>query len=114
MDIKTFVETSLTQIVEGVNNANTALSDQGAYVSSKNVRPLREGTTYNSSTGDLVNLIEFDIAVTVNEKDASEGGASIKVAGINIGGGLQKENTNQTVSRIKFNVPLTFPAIDKV
>lgn len=107
MDIKDFVENTLLQIVQGVNSANEKLKDTGAIISSKNVRPLREGTTYNSSTSDLVNLIEFDIAVTVNEKDTANGGMGIKIAGISIGGGLQNETANQSISKIKFSIPLT-------
>lgn len=110
MNVKDFIENALVQIVEGVNNANTAIKNSGAMISSKDVRPLRDGTTYNTTTGNLVNLVEFDIAVTVNETDKSDGNAGIKVVGLSIGGGLQKENTNQTVSKIKFSVPLTFPA----
>jgi hypothetical protein len=107
MDIKDFVENTLLQIVQEVNSANEKLKDTGAIISSKNVRPLREGTTYNSSTYDLVNLIEFDIAVTVNEKDTANGGMGIKIAGISIGGRLQNETANQSINKIKFSIPLT-------
>ncbi len=110
MDIKDFIENSLLQIVEGVNNANEKIKNFGALISSKNVRPLREGTTFNTNTGDLVNLIEFDIGVTVNEKDTTSGGAGIKIAGLNIGGDLQNESVNQRISRIKFSIPLTLPS----
>jgi hypothetical protein len=40
----------------------------GTFISSKYIRSLREGATYNLNTGALVNLIEFDIVLTVNEK----------------------------------------------
>jgi len=110
MDIKDFIENTLVQIVQGVNNANEKLKDTGSIISSKNVRPLRDGTTYNTETGDLVNLIEFDIAVTVNERDTANGGMGIKIAGINIGGNLQNENANQSINKIKFSIPLTFKA----
>lgn len=113
MDIKDFVENTLLQIVQGVNSANEQLKDSGAIISSKDVRPLREGTTYNTRTGDLVNLIEFDIAVTVNEKDTANGGAGIKIVGISIGGSLQNETSNQSISRIKFSIPLTLPSNPK-
>src|SRR5688572_26901733 len=106
MDIKEFVRNTLVQIVQGVNSANEEIKDAGAKISSKDIGAIREGLTFNKSTGDLVNLIEFDIAVTVNEKDIANGGGGIKVAGlINMGGSMQNENSNQSVSRIKFSVP---------
>lgn len=111
MDIKEFIENTLVQIVQGVNCANGKLMDTGAKISSKDIGAIREGTTFNKQTGDLVNLIEFDVAVTVSERDIANGGAGIKIAGfINIGGDLQNENANQSVSRIKFSVPLSLPA----
>ena len=69
---------------------------------------MREGTTYNHETGHLVNLVEFDIAATVNEKDTADGKAGISIAGFNLAGGKQNETINQTVSQIKFSVPVTF------
>jgi len=108
MDVKEFIESSLIQIIEGINGAKDKLKGSDVLISSKDVRPLREGTTVNHQTGNLVNLIEFDMAVTVNEKDTSGGKAGINIVGLNIGGGLQNEVSNQTVSRIKFSVPVTF------
>ena len=110
MDVKEFVESTLVQIVEGISNANEKLKGSGAIVSSKHVMPVRDGSTRNEKTGDLVNLIDFDVAVTVNEKDTADGGAGIEIAGIQIGGRLQNATENQSVSRIKFSIPLTIPA----
>lgn len=107
MDIREFIINTLVQIVQGVDDANEKLKETGSFISSKNIRPLRDGTTYNTETYDLVNLIEFDIAVTVNEKDSTNGGMGIKIASFNIGGGLQNENSNQAINKIKFNIPLT-------
>jgi len=110
MDIKEFVGSTLVQIIEGINEANEKLKNTGAVISSKDVLPIREGTTRNIATGNLVNLIDFDVAVIVNEKDIANGGAGINIAGIQIGGTLQNETVNQSVSRIKFSIPLTIPA----
>jgi hypothetical protein len=109
MDIKDFVENSLIQIVEGVVNANTKLKEMGAKVSSKDIRPLRESTTYNQVTNQVVNLVDFDLALTVSDKDSSGIGGGIKITSFTIGGQSQNESTKQTVSRIKFSIPLTLP-----
>jgi hypothetical protein len=78
MDVKEFIESTLVQIVEGINNANEKLKDTGAVISSKNVRPTENGaTTINVNTGDLVNFIDYDVAVTVKEKNRANGGASV-------------------------------------
>jgi len=110
MDIKEFVGSTLVQIIEGINDAKEKLKDSGAVISSKNVEGMRGGTLRNKITGDVVNLIDFDVAVSVNEKDAANGGAGINIAGVQFGGQLQNETVNQSVSRIKFSIPLTIPA----
>ena len=109
MEINTFIESVLIQIVEGTKNANQIIINSGATISSKDVRPLRDSTTYNFTNNKLVNLIEFDIALTVIENDKKNGTGGIKIAGIQFGAGIESETNNQIISRIKFSLPLTLP-----
>jgi hypothetical protein len=109
MDLKEFIELTLIQIVDGVQDANKKVTESGARISSKNVRPTKESQFFNFVESKLVNNIEFDVAVTTTENDNANGCAGIKIAGINIGGGIENQTSNQTVSRIKFNIPLQLP-----
>jgi len=56
------------------------------------------------SAGDK-RTIEFDIAVSAEEKNSKSGGAGIKVLQfLEAGGKLDNETKNSTVSRIKFGI----------
>lgn len=55
-------------------------------------------------------IIDFDIAVTISSLKTGQGGAEINVAGVaNIGGKGKKEAVNNTISKIRFRVPLFLP-----
>ncbi len=58
---------------------------------------------------DKANIIdvEFDVAVTATENNGIEGGGKIKVMSlIEVGGGVNSKVENQTVSRVKYTLPL--------
>lgn len=49
--------------------------------------------------------VEFDVAVTVENKDAAAGKAGVRVLNFaEAGGDIRSETTNSTVSRIKFGL----------
>lgn len=55
----------------------------------------------------LVIDVDFDVAITASESEGANGGAGLKVAGIfNAGGSVESKSENQTVSRIKYSLPL--------
>jgi len=110
MNVKDFVEATLTQIVEGTNAAAEKIKGSGVSISPKNIRGSHSALAIDYVTDDMVNLIEFDIAITVNENDKGEGGAGITIAGIHLGGKVQTENLSETVSRVKFMIPMKLKA----
>ena len=96
MDIKTFVTTTLREIIEGIEDAATEVKQETSGDGA--VNPVRR-------EGRKINNIDFDLAVTTSE--TAEAGGGIKVMGIGATGGLATEAS--TVSRIKFQVPVRFP-----
>lgn len=110
MKIDEFVQETITQIIEGVTKTNKTFSTQGAHVASKN---MRGGDIVYHKEGNVVKcvvMVDFDIAVTVSQKDEKNKGmgASLKVAssgfGANFGKGGSTEN--QQTSRVRFSLPL--------
>lgn len=100
MELKTFIADTLVQIVEGVSDAADRLSGQdNAYV---NPLVLAQGHTDPKP-------VEFDVAVTVQDKMAGGGKAGLKVMAIEVGGGGMEKST-EAVSRIRFAVPVSLPA----
>lgn len=106
MDLEDFVRLSLVQIVNGVKSASTEVagSDPTAIINPR---------LSNSSYTDPV-LIKFDIAVTVTGKRSGDMDGKIKVLSVfNAGGKLQVGEEHSTLSRVSFEVAVTFPSVAK-
>jgi len=60
-------------------------------------------------TTEYAQMIEFDVAITASDTSSVEGGAGISIAPLRLGGSGTSESQQQSVSRVKFFVPLTLP-----
>lgn len=94
MDVKEFISEALTQIVDGVVDAQQQTKEKNAVIVPcyKNLK-----------------TVTFDIAVTVIEGKETSGKAGISVWSIGAGVGGKTESSSSTVSRIKFEIPLELP-----
>lgn len=114
MDIQEFVENTLVQIIKGVEDARKKLGP----VVGDNINPWIQksnsvgpkGANYVAHSAQLVHMVDFDIAVTADSTSDAGGKVGLKIAGIGeIGGGGISVNRDTVVSRVKFQVPITFP-----
>jgi len=101
MDIKQFVDQSLTQILEGISAAQRRNSGQHiaaeAYISPS-------GNLINGGTSGIFTIVDFDISVVAT---TSERGDSIRVSSVEMTSGSEK--TSQNASRVKFSVHVRLP-----
>ncbi|XQE65158.1 hypothetical protein ACOAPY_10635 [Pseudomonas sp. P3C3] len=97
MDVKEFVAETLRQVTEAVQENQSTFSNGRADVAGLNkINMFSHGSAF-------VTYVDFDIAVT--ESSSQEGGAKLSIAGIGaLGGDLS--NGTETVSRVKFRVPI--------
>lgn len=105
MDLKEFTSQTLTQIVEGVNDANSVIADSGAYITTEKISGNNGAYLFRQD----LNVIEvnFDVAITTSETEGVNGGGGLKVVGIiSAGGNAESKIENQTISRIKYTLPL--------
>lgn len=113
MELKEFVKETLVQIVKGVNDANSELSDTTSFVPSAN---LQSGGASWKCTNDksgryhAVVDVDFDVMVNAEESKTKSGGVSIEVLSI-IGVGRSGENgkTTSSANRVRFTIPLALP-----
>ena len=96
MDIKSFVFESLSQIIQGIEEAQKGNSNSI-------VNPVRRHTS-----DETLQNIEYDIAVTVEKETGTKGGIAVLAGAINLGSQGQSKAADSTVSRIKFAVPVDF------
>jgi len=128
MDMQDFVRVTLTQIKEGLREFE-ADSDDGF-----TVVPTLSGTTNTNNwaeqsliytgrgeNGEMqyATIVEFDVAVTAEEKSEAEGGAKAEVTVFSafkagVGGSASGETTDSTASRIRFKVPMQVKFSDTV
>jgi hypothetical protein len=97
MELKDFVRTTLVQVVQGVTEAQEAVSHTGALINSK-------------TAAFQPRAVQFDVAVTAREEGDVKTGIGISVVGL-IKGGAEGEygKENTAVSRVRFEVPLRLP-----
>lgn len=117
MDLKEFVGQALFDIVQGVLDAQTTLGANGKYINpelSTQQGPLEKQGKLVSIQGQLVQTVEFDIAVTATEGKGTKGGIGVVVGAIALGSQGQSSSESSAVSRIKFSVPVTLPYGEKM
>ena len=110
MQLKEFVTETVTQIVEGVREAqektggdsiNPPLSTSAETLESKGYRVSVHGRT--------VQNVEFDVVVMVDEAAQAKVGAGLFVAAIGLGAKGGVETRDASVHRIRFTVPISYP-----
>lgn len=116
MNLKEFVAESLVEIVAGVSDAQSRLANSGAHVS-----PTIKSLFTHSQTGGtnmalgwdneggLIQSVDFDVAVTAIEGAETKGGIAVVSGVYNLGAKGKSEETSQSISRIKFKVPISLP-----
>lgn len=113
MELKDFVKETLVQIASGVNESIAAVRESGGYVNpaAKIDISKSDGSHFSSlSTGQNVFLIDFDVAVTVEEETGTNAEAKLKVASIlSLGAGGKSANKASATNRISFKIPLGLP-----
>ena len=96
MELKDFIEQSISEIIEALHSVKVKYNKNGR-------RVVAPWTRRNDST--QTRQINFDIAVVSSESNTSkiDGKAGISVIGGSIGDEMNSKNENS--SRIKFSIP---------
>lgn len=116
MDLKDFVKNTLTQIVEGVIEADKELQEKGASVNpiGGNFDQKQVGGRVWGFDDGITESVNFDVALTNSEKEGTSGGIGVLLGSINLGAKGASEESVTSVTRIKFNVPLLLPKGKKI
>jgi len=111
MDLRDFVKNTLTQIVDGVIDAEKELGEKGA-----SVNPVggyfdqkQLGRRPWSFKDGITETVEFDVALTNAEKEGTSGGIGVLLGSINLGAKGSSEESISSVTRIKFSVQILLP-----
>lgn len=113
MKLNEFATAVLTDIIAGVTNAQR----DAAHARDGEINPLlstQQGELQDQGRmvtrwGQLVQTVKFDVAVTVEEGTGTKGGIGIFMGVIGLGSQGESKESQATVSRIQFEVPVSLP-----
>lgn len=103
MELKDFVAATLTQIAEGIKEAQGHAANNGYKVSPRNEAQNR--SVAQDRGGDALECVEFEVSVTVSK--SIEGAAEAKV--FVVSGDVNASISQAQVSRVKFPVWVKWP-----
>jgi hypothetical protein len=113
MELKEFISEALTQIVQGVQEAQAGVKDSGAEINPRVMGGIeyvaKHGGGLETQNGNYAQIVEFDVAVTATEGKGTKGGIGIVAGAINLGSSGQSNTENSSVSKLKFKVPVALP-----
>ena len=116
MNLQEFITQALVQIAKGVSDADRQLADVGAIVNPRHVQGAHADKSniygYVSEKTEYlraVHTVEFDVAVTATEGKETKGGIGIVVGFVGLGSQGRSEESNASISRIKFHIPIALP-----
>ncbi len=109
MQLREFIKEVLTQIVDGVRDAQG--SNGGAFVVPKGDggHKYAEHPRFAASARLKSTIVDFDVAITAEDNNKVEGSAGIKVIAVQFGAKGETSSKDSTVSRVQFAVPLLLP-----
>lgn len=102
MDLRDFIKTSIVDILGGIEDAAKEFGENTPNLGG--VNPLRQKDVFKTEK------IAFDIAVSAGSEQKSGGKAGLKIYVVEAGVDGQDTQSESTVSRLQFAVPVALPA----
>ena len=111
MDLKDFIQTAVTQIVEGVVAAQAAASAHRVAVNPAVEPTSARGNPAAALGSSRVSNIAFDVAVTGVEGSVAQGSGKLQVAGTwsARAGAETSQASGEHCTRLQFSLPIAFP-----
>ena len=108
MDLKNFVSDTITQIIEGIADAQIRIKENPSHATI-NPDPMHYTEAGNISQSRRIRDIEFDVALSVESTGSS--GAKVSVIGGFFGGKVEAGtgSSEGRVNRVNFSVPVRCP-----
>lgn len=111
MELQEFIRTALTEIVAGVAEASEKAVESGAKIGSTRLYGyLKEAKVVYDENNNPISQVEFDIALAEGSTKDTKGGIGVYLGAVGLGSQGASHGETSTHSRIKFSVPVIFPA----
>ena len=116
MELKEFVSAVLTEIIDGVSDAQRDTDAKDGEINpllSTSQGALQSLGYKVSRWGQLVQSVKFDVAVTAEEGKDNKGGVGVFLGSVGLGTQREEKTSSASISRIQFEVPISLPYKEK-
>lgn len=111
MDLKEFISDTLTQICEGVKDAQVKCASNGARVSPPIFKDrITAATDYSYWKHTDV---KFKVALQSSDKENGKSGIGVLLANITVGTAKETAQDFSSVTSVEFSVPVALPLFSK-
>lgn len=111
MELKDFVKETLAQIIEGVEGAQKELKDKSCIINpAKFTDGARQaaGSPSKEKTIPETSEVHFEVVLSQGELSGTKSGIGVMFANIGIGGQTKTDESNSSVTSIRFSVPIRY------
>lgn len=111
MELKDFVEQTLTQIFDGIKAANEKHDGKENGIINPNLQLGRDNYTSIGGHNYPIREAEFDVALTSTSGTETKGGIGVFLGPVGVGSQGQSNDESTSMTRIKFSVPIAYPVV---
>ena len=112
MELKEFVGSVISEIVDGVISAQKTLAGRGAIIVPPKVSAgtATMYTNHNSSKEHAyVDLIEFKVSIGEVSKSGGKVGLGVLFGAVGVKGDIDKGTEDKSLTEVKFSIPVRYP-----
>lgn len=114
MDLKDFVRDTLTQIAEGVKEAQDACISHGALINPMLSPKVCNEPVYRHDDKDYpATQVTFNIGLMESTDNSNKAGIGVFLGKVSLGKENEKGNMTQTATNISFSVNVVLPFIER-
>jgi hypothetical protein len=111
MELKEFISTTLTEIVEGIKKAQEVTKGSGAVISPW-IKAEKDAHRLADGAGRHVTPIEFQVALTKSEESEGKTGIGVFFSVVGIGAHAKTDAQQESANSVKFTIPVALPIGD--
>jgi Trypsin-co-occurring domain 2 len=109
LDLKEFIKATISAIAEATSELQEQFGQDGILINPPSAQSGSDVYQPKSRNYTMrrVQRVSFDVAVTAGTSTSGGGSGGIKVWSAEIGGKLEKSASDERVSRVQFEIPMT-------
>lgn len=107
MELSDFISSTITQIVDGVVDAQEKTKNTGCMINPDNIKVSDRGV-YSHNNG-YVGLIDFEVGLTEGDKSEGKAGIGVFLGSIGIGANTKMDTNTVSMTSVRFSIPIVLP-----